>query len=377
MTQPAFSILPEKTWDLCVVGGGIVAWTTAALALEKGRRVLLLEKAGRYGGRSSPEQRNGFALGSGFIFGDTSAWKRVGERLELGMEWIRLENGGALAHASKGWQAAPEEMPEWDAFAATPVNEIPFGGVGGYLHKLRQFCTAKGDAFYAHLESPVEELWVGKDARVEKIVLGSGQEVHARDFIWTGSAKGLLEIFKGEGAPEEGVARVAWFKKFVKTPNSPAVVLEFSHKAPVADFNETLLLPFSVSEKEKDRNYLAGSFLSQRDPSLAPAGKQLSAWICALSEVEWDDTHETMKKIRAARRQLEKAFPGFEGTILDERVLVLEHSFTPVKKRKGDYQPILENLFPIADWAAPQGSHWQGVLELLEEEHAFFSPHGG
>jgi phytoene dehydrogenase-like protein len=376
MTQPAFSILPEKNWDLCVVGGGIVAWTTAALALQKGRNVLLLEKAGRHGGRFSPEQRNGFALGSGLILGDTSAWKRIGEQLQLGMEWIKVENGAALAHAPKGWQATPSELPDWETFAACEVNEVPFGGIGAYLQKLKSFCANKGDAFYAALEAPVEELWVGPDGHVQKIVLGSGQELKSRDFIWTGSAKALLEIFRGEGAPEEGVARVAWFKNFVKTTNTPGVVLEFLHKQPVAEFTETLLLPFSSGEKE-DRHYLVGSFLNQRDPSLAPQAKQLSTWVCSLSETEWDDNHETMKKIRAARRLLEKAFAGFEATLLDERVLVLEHTFTPVNKRKGQAKPILENLFLIADWAAPEGSHWQGVLQLLEEEHAFYTPHSG
>lgn len=372
----ASSIIPEKTWDLCIVGGGLVAWSTAALALERGRRVLLLEKSGRFGGRASPETRQSFVFGAGFVCPNIELWQRFADRLQLGMEWQSIANGGALLHGPKGWQAAPEELPAWEAFAASPVPYIPHGGTALFLQNLRKYCEAKGDAFYAALEAPVGEIW-SKAGRVEKVVLGSGQEITCKDIAWTADAKGLLEVLRGEDLPEAGVARVAWLKKFTKAPSTPSVVLEFAHKNNIADFSETLLLPFTAGEKE-DRRYLLGSFLSQRDPSLAPVGKQLSAWAFTLNELEWDDNHEMMKKIRSAKRLLEKAFVGFEASVSDERVLVLEHSFTPVSKRKGDWKPLLDNLFVIADWAAPTGSHWQGVLELLEEQQdALFAPDAG
>lgn len=369
------NVLPEKTWDLVVVGGGLVGWTTAALALAKGRRVLLLEKSARFGGRLSPELRHGFSFGAGFAFGDTTVWKRVAEKLDLGLEWQPVARGEALSQGTKGWVPVPAELPQWETFAATTVQQIPHGGAPAFLQKLKQYSEAQGEDFHSAIETPVQQIWC-KEGRVEKLVLGSGQEIFCKDLVWTADAKGLIEVLKGEGLPEEGVARVAWIKKFTKAHNTPAVVLEFAHKQRLSEFSETLLLPFSAADKE-ERRFLAGSFVSERDSSLAPQGKQISSWICALSDAEWDDNHETMKKIRAAKRLLEKSFAGFEASIADERVLVLEHSFTPLAKRKGDWKPLLDNLFLLADWAAPAGSQWQSVLELLEEQDALFAPDAG
>jgi phytoene dehydrogenase-like protein len=376
MTQPASSIIPEKSWDLCIVGGGLTAWTTAALALSKGRSVLLLEKSGRYGGRSSHETRQGVVFGAGLALGDVAVWQRFGERLDLGLEWQSISNGGSVIHSPRGWQSSSEDVSAWEAFAAQAVTQVCIGGIPGFLQRVRQFCVSRGESFYAATEAPVEEIFAGDHGRVEKIVLGSGQVIPCKDVVWTADAKGFLEVIKGSGVPEEGVARVAWIKKATKSYLTPAVVLEFAHKNRVADFTESLLLPFTGADKE-ERRYLTGAFLSNRDPGLAPTGKQYSAWTFALNETEWDDNHETMKKIRAARRLLEKAFAGFDTTIVDERVLVMEHSFTPASKRKGEWKPLLENLFLIADWAAPTGAHWQGVLDLLEEQDAIFAAHSG
>lgn len=357
------------------MGAGLVGWTLSAMALKQGRNVLLLERSARIGGRSSPESRQGFSFGSGLVWGsDSSAWQAIAQELELGLEWAPVASGGALVQSTKGWQALeaktslsnPMKFPLWEEYAASTVSSVLIGGANAYLQRLKQYCEAKAENFYFGLESPVEEIWTDQ-TRVSKLVLGSGQEIVVKDCIWTGDSKALTEAFRGEAIPEAGVPRVAWMKKFVKTDRSPAVILEFSHKNQVADFTESLVMPFNVAEKE-ERRFLIGSFISQRDPSLAPPAKQLSSWICPLTELEWGDNHETMKKIRAAKRLLEKAFPNFATTVTDERVLVLEHSFTPVGKRKGEWQAVLPNLKVVTDWSSPYGSHWQGILELIQQE---------
>jgi phytoene dehydrogenase-like protein len=153
-------------------------------------------------------------------------------------------------------------------------------------------------------------------------------------------------------------------KKFVKTHPQPGVVLEFAHRGKLADFTETLLLPFQNADKE-ERRYLVGSVVSNRDPALAPPGNSLSSWILPLTEAEWGDNHETMKKIRAGRRLLEKAFMGFEQNVLLERVVVLDSTVSPLSRKKGEWHPPLSNLKIMADWAMPSGATLSKVAEAL------------
>jgi hypothetical protein len=124
------------------------------------------------------------------------------------------------------------------------------------------------------------------------------------------------------------------------------------------------VIPFGAAEKKSDQNYLLGAIVSNRDPSFA---KIFSSWIFSLSEEEWSDNHETMKKIRAARRLLEKAIPGFEATIASERVNVLDATLTPLSRKKGQWSSPLPGLQIISDWAIPTGATLEScVFNLLE-----------
>lgn len=349
--------------DALVAGAGLAGLFTAALLLKKGRRVHLAEKMPNFGGRYSPERRDGFTLGSGFSFADAGAWRRLTDRLGLAAATLPVSEGGALVFGSRGW-VAPEELPSWETSLAQPCTEFPEGGVAGMADKLVEFCS--GFEAFSYSETPVTALTV-KGGKIAQVSLGSDKEIEAQEVYWSADYKTLLEILKGEEVPEPGPERVSWLKKFVKTNPQPGVVLEFAHKARIGDFTETLLLPFSAGDKE-ERRYLVGTLVSNRDPALAPEGKMLSSWILPLTEAEWGDNHESMKKIRAARRLLEKAFSGFEQSVEFDRVLVLENTIAPLGKRKGDWQPLLPNLHLTCDWAMPHGATLESLGETLVEK---------
>lgn len=345
-----------------VAGAGIGGLLVSALLLSKGRKVHLTEKLPRAGGRLSPEQRDGFVLGAGFAFGDSAWWRALADRLALKSPTLPVTNGNALSHSTRGWHA-PESLPQWESFLAEPCSEFPAGGVYGIVESLKQYCESQ-DGFSMSLESPVTAVLGDGQGSIKSVSLGPDHEIFPKDIYWCADYKNLLEVLGGPGVPAPGPERVSWLKRFVKTSPQPGVVLEFAHKTKLGDFTETLLLPFSGGEKE-ERRYMVGSIVSNRDPSLAPEGKSLSSWVLPLTEAEWGDNHETMKKIRSARRLVEKAFPQLEQTFLFERVLVLDNTVSPVGKRKGEWHSPMPNLHLAAEWAMPNGATLPSLADTL------------
>lgn len=347
--------------DALVAGAGLSGLLTSALLLSQGRKVHLTEKLARAGGRLSPEKRDGFVLGAGFAFGDSAWWRALADRLGIASPTLPVAEGKALVHSSKGWQA-PEELPAWEHFFCEPCTEYPAGGTYGMTEALLTYCFSQ-PGFSVSMECPVTSIQ-GEGGRIVGVSLGPDTVVKPRDVYWCADYKTLLEILAGPGIPEPGPERVSWLKRFVKTQPQPGVVLEFAHKSRLGDFTETLALPFQAGEKE-ERRYVVGSIVSNRDPSLAPEGMALSSWIFPLSEAEWGDNHETMKKIRSARRLVEKAFPQLEQTMKFERVLVLDNTVNPLAKKKGDWEAPLPNLHLSTDWAMPHGATLPSVAETV------------
>jgi phytoene dehydrogenase-like protein len=356
-SKPVSGASPEAL----VAGAGLSGLLTAASLLKAGKSVHLTEKLPKPGGRLSPEARDGFTFGAGFAFGDCQWWRAAGDRFGFPAETIPVNPSGALVHGSRGWVEV-EEVPAWEEYLSRSCTEFPAGGMYGITERLLDFC-ASHDKFTFSLEAPLTAV-EGEGGVVKSVSLGAELQIHPGSVYYAADYKTLLEILRGPGVPEPGPERVSWMKKYVKSVAQPGVVLEFAHSRPVAEFSETLLLPFSASEKE-ERRYLVGSFTSNRDPSLAPAGKGLSTWILPLSEAEWGDNHESMKKIRSARRLLDKAFASFDQTVLFDRVLVLEATVSPVRKAKGEWQPLLKNLFVNSDWAMPHGATGEGLAEVI------------
>ncbi len=347
--------------DALVVGAGVGGLLVSALLLQQGRKVHLTEKLPKAGGRLSPELRDGFTLGAGFAFGDSAWWRGLADRLGLESPTLPINEGKALVHSTRGW-TSKEDLPAWESFLSEPCSEFPVGGIFGITHSLLQFCASR-PGFSISYECPATAL-TGGDGKIKSVSLGSDHELFPKDVYWCADYKTLLEILGGPGIPEPGPERVSWLKRFVKTQPQPGVVLEFAHKTKLGDFTETLLLPFHGNEKE-DRRYLVGSIVSNRDSSLAPEGASLSYWVLPLTEAEWGDNHETMKKIRSGRKLVEKAFPQLEQTVKFERVLVLDGTVSPLTKKKGDWQQPLPNLYLTTDWAMPHGATLPSLAENI------------
>ncbi len=357
--------------ETLVVGAGLsgilAAAKVAQAAVTEGKGIIVVDSADRVGGRWSPERREGFQFGAGLNVADKKTWDRVFSELNLATEdSVTVENGSSVVFTKKGWQ--PEtNLPDWEKFLAQPVEAMPLGGVAGFLDKVLE-----QRAFDLRLNSPVTELVI-QNGRADWARIGVDQGIRFKECIWAADSLALAEVLTGEGAPEEGIERSAWLKQFVVHNPSPGVVLEFAHGRKLSEFTETLVLPLPGAEK--DRRYLVGAFLANRDSSLAPKGREVSVWLLPLREHEWEDNHEIMKRIRGARRVIEKSFPGFEKSILFDRVQVLSHTITPQNRKskkiaKEKIPPPFSNLRILSDWSAPAGSHFPGVVAHLLTDRA-------
>lgn len=349
--------------DTLVVGAGLSGIVAAAKAATEGKRVIVVDAADRAGGRWSPERREGFQFGAGLNVADKGTWERVVSELNLEDNSVEIENGNSVVFTKKGWQSGTN-LPDWEKFLAQPVESMPQGGVAGFLDRILE-----QRAFDLRLNSPVTELVIEK-GKADWARIGTDQGIRFQECIWAADSLALAEVLAGEGAPEEGMERTSWLKQFVVHSPSPGVVLEFAHGKKLSEFTETLVLPLPGADKEKDRRYLVGAFLANRDASLAPKGREVSVWLLPLREHEWEDNHEIMKRIRSARRVIERSFPGFEKSVLFDRVQVLSHTITPQnrkskKKAKEEIPNPFSNLRVFSDWSAPAGSHFPGVVEQL------------
>ena len=347
--------------DALVVGAGLGGLLVSAILLSQGRKVHLAEKLAQPGGRMSPEKRSGFTLGAGFAFGDSAWWRTLADRIALKSPTLPVNDGKALAHSSRGW-LTPEGLPLWEHFLCEPCTEFPVGGTYGITESLLTYCGAQS-GFSVSFESPVTALY-GEGGQIRRVSLRPDLDVFPQDVFWCADYRTLLEILGGSGVREPGPERVSWLKRFVKTQPQPGVVLEFAHKTKLGDFTETLALPFAGGEKD-ERRYLVGAIVSNRDPTLAPPGASISSWVFPLTEAEWGDNHETMKKIRSARRLVEKVFPQLEQTLEFDRVLVLDSTVSPLAKKKGEWLSPMPNLFLTADWAMPQGATLPSLAENI------------
>ena len=156
--------------DALVVGAGVGGLIVSALLLSKGRKVHLTEKAPQAGGRYSPEKRDGYTLGAGFAFADSSWWRSLADRLGISCETIPVAEGKGLVHSSKGWQS-PEDLPLWESLLLENCSEYPHGGTYGIVESLLQYCSTQA-GFSVSFECPVTVL-KGEGGRILSAALGS------------------------------------------------------------------------------------------------------------------------------------------------------------------------------------------------------------
>lgn len=358
--------LPESV-DTLVVGGSLGGLLAAAFEAREGKKVLLLEASPNLGGRWSPELRGGFQLGAGLCFAHKEATEQICKHIGIDCEFIDIKNGDCLLASKRGWKKV-DSFPSWEAYFSRPIEIMPKGGIAGIIAKIVDTGT-----FHICKEHPVVELYV--EGEKAKYAQAGDKKIAFQECIWACGETVLMDVLSGEEIPEKGSPRTLWMKQFITNNPCSGIVLEFAHDKLIGEFTETLAFP--LSESSPDMDHIIGSFISNRDPSLAPAGKQLSSWVLSLGGqkflLEKDNNHEIMKRINLSKRVLERYLPGFKNSILFHRVQILDHVAELIEKKKINKGRIFSNLWSVADWSSPIGGNFEGIVSQVLERGSSFN----
>ena len=370
-------------YDAVIIGGGFAGLSAAALLARQGRRVLLVEKSGRLGGRAAYVERDGFIWQYGQhshrLAGDGIA-ARVFERLGDPIEFIDTRGNTAYLYFDGRIYPRPEGIA---GFLSTPL--LPLTARLDFLRFYRRLLKADPHAWYdrtlldfyrEHGRNPWVERFLGflgftvmvaDPARVsagevlqflqraakapvkqgeprggskqiidklEAAIHRHGGEIHAPERVETilieqGAAVGVKTndaIYRAGNivfaAPLSGLLRIVPAYLFAS-----AFVDYVAHIRPSRGVSIDFVFDKPVTDMTGGilgvDMPLWAKFQSHIDPTVAPEGKCVNTWAMLLDP----DAPATREQADAAevriRQIMETILPGCTGKIVHRRRLIL------------------------------------------------------
>ena len=436
--------------DVVIVGGGLAGLTCAAALSGQGLEIVLLEEEQDVGGRLRGLVREGFRLDAGlhcFHYGDAGPLGDLNRSLELGLEFID-EHGSAYILEGKDRLPTPAEadtdpgevpgfspkqaarIREWFAgiMNADPVPErersvadllaesgfaedklvqayasalclsmlsrgpgevsaglliehsraVGYPGfhvssiAGGPGRLIESLAARIGrDRVKILLGSKVNEIEVEK--KTARRVATSAEEFLPAAVVFAGPLPTLPLLFTGDRAPA-GFTRLCR-----KTRPVAGVAIEFGLSSPICPIKGVLIDPEEM---------VIGRFPSNLDPSLAPAGAQISSWLTLVPPEDLQDVKATRVHIRRLKKVIRRQFPEMAEQVKWERLRVIPilsgAAPTPeqiAERRQPAAVKGINNLFLAGDAVAGKGllsgAAVSSALEAAELVKSFLAGKAG
>ncbi len=366
-------------YDVCVIGAGFGGISAAALLKNRGLSVCVLEKLNQPGGRAKMTRKDGFLLDWGmhvFRFAKQGPMQKVFDQLRVPVDWVAGDHAGRVI-VDKKMHLAPNgpkaflktsmlssgeklqvgrimarllaAKPEnWYgktvADLVDPMTKNPrvrraisysafgliapdltktscgelidflksglpakrllspvIGGAGQIITKLVEIIGKQN----VHLQTKVKSLHL-QNGRIDKAETSKG-DIRAKAFVYNGPIMQLFEVIDQAQFPKEEQAYVTNFE-------------------PTSGISIDYALSDRVSELEGGvigiDNWLGGYFPSNVDPTLAPAGKQLSTWFMPLSPADIGSKKKRDQAEQILRKTIADHFPAFFDKVMWERKIV-------------------------------------------------------
>lgn len=339
--------LNHSQWDCCVIGNGVsalwlaqwlwsrkksVLWVTSEEPFNPARaflrhgwvwsaarvvseRVMNNVHVGPLGGDedgSSGDQTELQAFET--IYFDARSARRFRRFDELKPEWGDHEAAyfeslsRVLGAAVGGPETVTAEMPVdlWPWFER--LSRVHDGGQGHGFTQVELFDTPR----FVRIQGwPIVELKIAGDS-LEKVCLAGLRpkqvtEIEARRFYIGDYDENLASLIKDEkaaeafGAPSKGRVFRSGFG------------LQLWHGALAAYPNQTAIVPLTVNPGKGEASHVVGRIVETE------RGIE-SYWIGFLTDEEVEDNNEILKKIKQAKRAIDRAIPGFSDSVQKEAV---------------------------------------------------------
>jgi prolycopene isomerase len=185
-----------------------------------------------------------------------------------------------------------------------------------------------------------------QNGRIDKAETGNG-EIKAKAFVYNGPIMQLFEVLDPNLLPPDEQAYVTGFE-------------------PTSGISIDYALTDRVSELEGGvigiDHWLGGYFPSNVDPTLAPAGKQLSTWFIPLAPADIGSKKKRDQAEQILRQTIQAHFPAFFDKVMWERKIVctvLDGVHLKVGQSFADRAPLqsatIDNLWFAGDTAKGKG----------------------
>ncbi|MEW6057775.1 MAG: hypothetical protein AB1540_14280 [Bdellovibrionota bacterium] len=323
--------LHNTEWDCCVVGNGVAALWVAHWMWSSKKSVLWITSEEPYGPERAMLQ-HGWAWGIDRLSADALVQELQG--FENSMDLSPLEVVYFDARSSKRFRRFGEAKQEWGAHEKEYFNKLASQVAGDSNEKLDLWAWhSKLCAFHeTGASSGPTTVELFKEPRFVRVQGWPLIELKTQDKKITSA---VLSGFKAS-QPKEIRARQFFLSDFdeylpglIKDADDSQTLatalkgrayragfgLKLWHKDLESSLQQTAVVPLLVNPAEKEgASHVLGRFLRQDSESLQ------SVWVGLLTDEEVEDNNEILKKIKQTKRAVERAIPGFVGSITREAV---------------------------------------------------------
>lgn len=351
--ETSFEELENTDWDVCVIGNGVSSLWASHWLWSLKKNVLWITSEEPY----SPERA---LLQHGWMWG---ADARKSDLLTNTLKGFQTDEAAPEfetayfdAKSSKRFRRWGEVKQNWGEPEKNYFEHEPFRPKADQslrdlwywharLHQFHDSGTSYGPKLFSLFQDPrfvrlqnwpLIEIKTS-DSKVSSVVLSGLKpdrffEIKAKNFI-LGDFDEPLSSFIKEKADAERLSMALKGRMF-----RPGFGLKLWHHDLSSALNQVVALPLVVNPSGKSHSaHIVGRFVS------GPEGLQ-SYWISLLSDEEVEDNNEILKKIKLAKRAIDRSLPGFIESIKKESVTFEPRMRATVSAKKAVHEVLGAHL---------------------------------
>ena len=308
-------------WDFCIIGNGVAALWMAHHAWRTKRSVLWIGSDDAY---TSARSLCSHAWHWGLSESTANAFR---ELMSLEKETPNFELAYYDARSSKRFRSLSEVKLEWGehevAYFESLLPTEPAMDLWSWNNQIQGFHSTSelpsgpstvelfSDPVFVRLHRWPVQAMETKDGRLMRVAIGGGD----LEPVWVSASRFVLTDYDENFASlvqDSNDAEVLAGASKGRTIR-PGFGLRLRHKNYSNPLSQTVIIPLTVSPEKGKASHVVGRFVE------GAQGLE-SVWFGFLTDEEVEDNNEILKKIKHAKRAIDRALPGFLDSIEREAV---------------------------------------------------------